>query len=196
MQLNITFRGIDSAEALKSHVRGRVEHLEKYLDRAVESHAVLSLERYLNHADITIHAGPYVLRGRAKSEDMFKSIDEAGDKIEKQLIRYKGRLRANKHRAREEVHLGRTARHEVIEIPTPEVQEAEAESWSQGPKVVRSNEFPIPQISVDEAAMQMDLMNNDFLVFMNSKTKAANVLYRRGDGHYGLIETPAPSTAK
>jgi len=89
MQVNITFRGIDSTEALKSHLEERVSHLEKYFDRAIDAQAVLSLERYLHNADITIHAGQYVLRGRVKSEDMYKSIDEAVDKIEKQLKRYR-----------------------------------------------------------------------------------------------------------
>lgn len=194
MQLNITFRGMDSTESLKAHVKERVEHLEKYLDRAVESHAVLSLERYLHHADINIHAGPYLLRGRAKTEDMYKSIDEAVDRIERQLKRYKARLRTSKYRAREEAPV--TARHDVIEVTAPAEHEehSEAEQWMQGPTVIRSEEFTVRTLRVNEAVMQMDLQGEDFLVFINAETNVANVVYRRKDGHFGLIEAPTPGT--
>ena len=102
MQVTITFRGMESTESLKSYVKERIEHIEKYFDRAVEAHAVLSLERYLHHADITIQAGSYLLRGKVKSEDMYKSIDEAVDKIEKQLKRYKDKMKTTKRGPRED----------------------------------------------------------------------------------------------
>jgi len=193
MQVNITFRGIDSTESLKSYVKERAGHLEKYFDRAIETHAVLSLERYLHHADITIQAGPYVLRGRTKSEDMYKSIDEAVEKIEKQLKRYKDKLRTIKHRARDESdHV--KVRHDVLQVADPEVEETH-EEWSQGPKVIRSAEYLAKPMSVDEAVMQMDLLNNDFLVFSNAQTGKVNVVYRRKDGHFGLLEAPSGQQA-
>lgn len=188
MQLNITFRGIDSSEALKSHIRDRIEGLSKHLDRDVESHTVLSLERYLQHAEISIHAGPFTMRGTSKSEDMYKSIDEAVEKIERQLKRYKGRLRNHKLRVREATMRDRLARHNVVEITAPE--QDEGESWAQGPRLIRSAEFPLLKLTVDEAVMQMDLMNNDFLVFIDVAALTLSVVYRRKDGHFGLIETP------
>lgn len=187
MQANITFRGMESTESLKSYVKERIEHIEKYFDRAVEAHAVLSLERYLHHADITIHAGSYLLRGKVKSEDMYKSIDEAVDKIEKQLKRYKDKLKTTKRVPREDDH---QARHAVFEAP-----EEEGEKWTEGPKIIRSNDFVVKTLSVDEAIMQMDLMNNDFLVFTNDKSGDINVVYRRKDGHFGLIETASAAHA-
>ena len=102
MQINITFRGMDSTDSLKSYVNEKIEHIARYFDRTIESHVVLSLERYLQHADITIQAGPQLLRGRVKSEDMYRSIDAAVDKIERQLIRQKDKLCTAKHRRPEE----------------------------------------------------------------------------------------------
>lgn len=189
MQVNITFRGMESTESLKSHVKERIEHLEKYFDRAVEAHVVLSLERYLQHADLTIHAGSYLLRGKVKSEDMYKSIDEAVDKIEKQVKRYKDKLRTTKHRAHDE---GIKARHAVFEAPT---EAEEGEKWAEGPKVIRSNDFFVRSMTVDEAIMQMDLLNNDFLVFTNVQSGDINVVYRRKDGHFGLIEAATGAKA-
>ncbi len=102
MQLNITFRNLDASDSLKSYAQEKVERVNKYLDRAGEAHVVLSLERHLHHADITVHSGRFVLRGKDKSSDMYASLDAAMDKIEKQLIRYKDRLKH--HHGRERVH--------------------------------------------------------------------------------------------
>jgi putative sigma-54 modulation protein len=179
MQANITFRGMEPTDSLKAYVVERIEHVEKYFDRPIEVHAVLSLERYLHHADITIHAGQFLLRGRVKSEDMYKSIDEASEKIERQVKRYKEKLRTTKHRK----HDGRgvKVRHEVYE-PLPEAAEEAT------PKVIKSSEFVVKPMMLDEAIMQMDLMDNDFLVFTNVKSGDVNVLFRRKDGNLGLIE--------
>src|ERR1044071_1967299 len=122
MQLNITFRHFDPIDSLKNYAREKVDRAEKYLDKAGEAHVVLSLERHLHHADITIHSGSWVLRGREKSEDMYASIDLAMDKIERQLRRYKDKLKS--HHGRERVHhrqdlmnqLSRV-RHAVFEMP-------------------------------------------------------------------------------
>jgi putative sigma-54 modulation protein len=192
MQVNITFRGMDSTDALKSHTTERVEHVNRYLDRASEAHVVLSLERYLHHADITIHAGPYVLRGRTKTDDMYKSIDEAMDKIERQLRRYKDKLLTLK--TRHHAHHNQDAqdhvrvRHDILELAGPEA--VEGALWAEGPKVIRSDELLAKPMKVDEAVMQMDLMNSDFLVYTNIESGQVNVVYRRKDGHFGLIEAP------
>src|SRR3954469_20592021 len=123
MQLNITFRHFEPIDSLKNYARDKVERAHKYLDSAGEAHVVLSLERHLHHADITITSGPFVLRGREKSEDMYASIDLAMDKIERQLRRYKERLKH--HHGRERVHhrqdfIAAKVRHDVVSVPEPE----------------------------------------------------------------------------
>lgn len=189
MQMNITFRHIDPIDSLKNYAREKVERVNKYLDQAPEATVVLSLERHLHHADISIHSGTYVLRGREKSEDMYASIDLAMDKIERQLKRYKEKLKG--HHGRERVH----HRHELVEQLKirHQVFEATAEPTAEvdAVKVVKTNEFLTKPMSVDEAVMQMDLMNNGFLVFTNSTTMEMNVVYHRKDGTIGLIEASA-----
>ncbi len=184
MQVNITFRGMESTDSLKAYVNEKIGHLGKYFDRPLESHTVLSLERYLHQADIGIQAGSYLLRGKSRSEDMYRSIDDAVDKIEKQVKRYKDKLRTLKQRGSKDEKSIKW-RHAVFEA-NPEIEEGE--EWTQGPKIIRSNEFVVNSMSVDEAVMQMDLMNNQFLVFTNVETNDINVIYRRTDGHFGLIE--------
>ena len=87
MQVNITFRHLAPTEALKSHVRGRVEHVQRFVDRPTEAHAVLHVENLDHHAEITVKAGRILLRGTGKSQDMYASIDEAANRIEEQLRR-------------------------------------------------------------------------------------------------------------
>src|SRR3954469_23570380 len=124
MQLNITFRHFEPIDSLKNYAQDKVERANKYLDRAGEAHVVLSLERHLHHADITITSGAFVLRGREKSEDMYASIDLAMDKIERQLRRYKDKIK-NHHSKRFEHHQEETlnhfkVRHNVISVGSPD----------------------------------------------------------------------------
>jgi putative sigma-54 modulation protein len=194
MELNITFRHMEPIDTLKDYAREKVERANKYLDRAGDAHVVLSIEaRHLHHADITIHSGSFVLRGREKSEDMYASIDLAMDKIERQLRRYKERLKH--HHGKERVHHRQDllnqvkVRYDVVEVTTPENTNAAKKDLE--PRIIRTNEFLAKPMTVDDAVMQMDLMNNDFLVFTNAISNEMNVVYRRKDGHYGLIEASA-----
>lgn len=219
MQLNITFRQFGASDSLKEYAREKVERVTKYLDRAGEAHVVLSLERHLHHADITIHSGSWVLRGRDKSENMYASIDMAMDKIESQLRRYKEKLK--NHHGRERVHhrQGLVAqlkvRHKILELPEELLQGEPAEAAAEPapapaapaapvqaapeqapaqstPRVVRSTDITVKTLTVDEAVMQMDLMNNDFYIFQNAATHEVCVVYRRKDGQIGLIEAHVP----
>ena len=185
MQVNITFRNMFATDALRNHVTDKLSKVvDKYLDKVTEAHVTLSLERYLHHADINLHAGHFHVRGKEKSEDMYASIDLACDKIERQLKKYKDRLKnhrpAHVH-AREPVRV----RYEIF-----------AASVTEGlpPEVVRSNEFLAKPMSVEEALMQMDLLNNDFLVFTRPDSRDVNVVYRRRDGNFGLIQADGEMT--
>src|SRR5260370_16837114 len=94
MQVNITFRNMFATDALRNHVQDKLSKVvDKYLDKVTEAHVTLSLERYLHHADINLHAGHFHVRGKEKSEDMYASIDMAIDKIERQLKKHKERLK-------------------------------------------------------------------------------------------------------
>ncbi len=179
MQVHITFRNLEASDALKNYVQSKVEHVvSKYLDKVTEAKATLSLERYLHHADITIHSGHFYIRGKERCEDMYASIDLAVDKIERQLKRYKEKLKSHK------------PAHVSAEGPVRiryEVFAANPEGGEPA-QVIRTEEFLAKPMSVEEAVMQMDLMNNDFLVFTNNRSNAINVVYRRRDGNYGLID--------
>ena len=180
MGVDITFRNLGPSDSIKDYVNEKVAKVNKYLDQDAQAHVVLSLDRYVHLAEISIHAGRYHLRGREKSEDMYASIDLAMDKIERQLRRYKERIKNRQHA----VHHGQDVveahvRHDVLDAGS--VEEAK-------PRIIRTSEFTAKPMSVEEAVMQMDLLDNEFLVFTNAESREVNVVYRRKDGNYGLIE--------
>ena len=89
LQVNVTFRHMETSDALKDYVKDKLTKVERYLHPPVDAHVVLSIEKFIHHADITISAGGIALRGTEKSEDMYSSIDLAMDKIERQARKFK-----------------------------------------------------------------------------------------------------------
>ena len=178
MQVNITFRHIEPTEALKAHVKDKVAHIQRYVDRPSEAHAVLHLENLQHHAEITMKAGPFSVRGRGKSEDMYASIDAAADKIERQLKKHKERVRNHKATLIPKDWMPVDIRHEIIDEPTD----------LPSARVVSTSKFQAKPMSLDQAITQMDLLNSRFYVFQHEKTQAINVVYRRDDDGLGLIE--------
>jgi putative sigma-54 modulation protein len=179
MQVNITFRHLEPTEALKSHVKGRVEHVQRYIDRPSEAHAVLHVENLAHHAEITVKAGRFLLRGSAKSKDMYASIDEAADKIERQLLKHKGKLADQKNGNHADA-VPVEVRHDVLDI----IDHPERPSH----RVVKSTAFQAKRMTVDDAILQLEMLGSQFFVFQNVTDGAINVVYRREDGSLGVIE--------
>jgi putative sigma-54 modulation protein len=178
MQVNITFRHLEPTEALKTHAKEKVEHVQRYIDRPSGAHVVLYVENLNHHADITMKAGTFLVRGQAKSPDMYASIDQAAEKIERQLKKHKDRLKDHKAppaNGWKPVEV----RHDVLAEEAP------------SDRVVKSTRFQTKPMSLDEAILQLDLLESQFFVFQNAKDHAINVVYRRDDGKLGLIEARA-----
>ncbi|HVI73432.1 MAG TPA: sigma 54 modulation/S30EA ribosomal C-terminal domain-containing protein, partial [Anaeromyxobacteraceae bacterium] len=121
-------------------------------------------------------AGPFLLRGRAKSGDMYASIDAAAEKLERQLKKHKEKLKSHKLPERQSGQRVVDVRHEVFD----------EERLSD--RVVKSDTFQAKVMTLDEAVMQLDLLDVHFFVFQSAKDGSFNVVYRREDGNLGLIE--------
>ena len=185
MQVSVTFRQMDPTPALKDHATDRVEKIAKYVADLESSDAtvVLSIEKYMHKADITINSRGLLIRGSEKSDDMYASIDRAIDKIERQLKRYREKVKRHKprqadgnYRVRLNLVEGMPGADEDVGVP------------AFSPRITNTEEFSATPMSIDEAIMQMDLLDNDFLVFLNALTSQINVVYRRKDNNFGLIE--------
>jgi putative sigma-54 modulation protein len=181
MQTAITFRNLDATEAIKAYARAKVERAEKYVDKKCEAHVVLALEKHQHLAEITLHTGTFFLHGRERSEDMYASIDLAMDKIERQLKRFKEKLKSHRHLPHHGEGGAVRVRHDVF-------APFEGEESSGPRRIIRTDEFHAKPMTVEEAVLQMDLVENDFFVFQNAGSREVNVVFRRKDGNYGLIE--------
>ena len=193
MKFSVTFRRMDATDAIKQYAEEKVKKIKRYFPEPITAHVVLSLERYQHRADINITlSNGLVLKGSETSEDMYSSIDLAVGKIERQVRKYKDKIRSHKPATGPMLAF---RRHVIEEDPRPARQEPEQEPPETGPdgeplpRVIRSDSFTAKAMTVEEAVMQLNLMNNSFLVFTNADNQAINVIYRRNDGNYGLIDT-------
>lgn len=175
MAITVRGKNIEITPALRDYVEKRIGKITKYFDTLGEITVVLTVSKGRHIVEVTVPVNGMVLRGEEATADMYTSIDLVIEKLEKQIEKYKTKL-------------ARKFRHGVFkaDIPTavPAASEAEAEEF----KVVRTKRFAMKPSTVEEAIMQMNLVNHDFYVFTNAETEQVNVVYRRKDGHYGLIE--------
>lgn len=174
MQTSVTFKNLDPSDNLKDYVRDKLDRFDKYLDNPAEAAVVLSVEKFRHTAEITIFGDRLNLMGKEMTGDMYSAIDLALDKLEKQI-------KKNKQKIRERRAGSKVPAKEMIAATTAAPDEA------PGPQVIIQNIVYKP-MDIDEASMQMELVNDNFLVFTNAKTDKVNVLYRRKDGHFGLIQ--------
>ena len=179
MQTSVTFRHVDPSEAIRVHAEEKIEKVVgKYLQRAQEAHATLSVTKRRHMADIHIHGPHFDVSAHAVTEDLYSAIDGAIAKIEKQLRRHKDRI--NHHKGAQ--HAGG----DLTMIPV-DVIESMDEDLEGEPKVIETESIPAKPMSVEDAILQLDLAHAEFLVFRNQATDAISVVYRRRDGNYGLI---------
>lgn len=177
MQIQVTFRHVEPSESVKEYAREKVGKIQKYLDGPIEANITLGVEKHRHEADVVIIANGFKIHGQETTGDLFSAIDLVMDKLEKQVKRYREKLkkvgRGNKMSA---------------EVPFKvDVFEAESVSEDQ-PRIIKTKSLTAKPMDADEAAMQLDLSDGDFLVFLNSRTEVLNVIYRRADGNFGLIE--------
>jgi putative sigma-54 modulation protein len=172
MVITVTFRHVDASDSLKAYAEEKVSKMDKYFDFPVEAHIVLAVEKFRRSADVTLNVNGTVIKGMVETEDMYSAIDQVMDKIEKQVKRYRDKLRDRRAEARK--------------TETGVAGETE-EAGSEEPRIEIEKIVAKPMDS-EEAAMQLDLSQQDFLVFRNSHSREINVIYKRKDGNLGLIE--------
>jgi putative sigma-54 modulation protein len=185
MQVAVKGRNIPVTEALEQYATKKVERITKFFDdvRSV-SRAEVELIHERNPSipdpevvETTLFINGAVLKAREASADMYASIDRMSDKLERQVRRYRGRQLDRWQGQRE--------RHAAEEAPQPLVVEEEEEIEV---RIVRTKQFQMKPMAPEEAALQMELLDHAFFVFTNGDTGEINVVYRRRDGDYGLIE--------
>lgn len=191
MKIIVSARHFDLTAALKDFAHERLETLKKYFDQVIEVDLVLRVDEHRakkdNHiAEATLWANGAVLHGEAHGEDMYASIQAVIDKLEKQLKRYKQKLRDNRKRRGRQKEVPPSP--EMLEMAVRHAIMAVDHESEDHPRIVRESDFVLQPLTVEEASLQLSEFKRDFVVFSNIETNALGVVYRRSDGDVGWIE--------
>ena len=173
MQTSVTFKNLDPSDTLKSYVADKLNRFDRLLDNPAEANVVLSVEKFRHIAEINIAGDRLTINGKEETVDMYSAIDNVLDKLEKQIKKSKQKIRERRTASK--------AKNFAIEDEAVAIDD-EVE------RQVRVKNIEYKPMDVEEAVLQMDLMTDNFLVFTNARSDRVNVLYRRKDGHYGLIQ--------
>jgi len=174
MQTSVTFKNLNPTDTLKSYVRDKLDRFDRYLDNPAEANVVLLVEKFRHIAEININGDRLTINGKEETNDMYSAIDIVLDKLEKQIKKNKQKIRERRPGVK-----GKNIALMEADINLPD-EELERE--------VKIKNIEYKPMDVEEAILQMDLLSNNFLVFTNARSDRVNVLYRRKDGHYGLIQ--------
>ena len=174
MKYNIRGNKLEVTDAINEYIKNKLSKVNKYLDDndEVETKALISAKGKDQKVEVTIWSGKYNIRAEEVNEDLYAAIDLVVDKLEKQFRRYKDKISSKKNKGNDMV-------------PDMEIEEYFEEDSQT---IVRRKEVFLKPIDEEEAITQMELLGHTFFVFKNVDTGKINVVYKRNDGDYGVIE--------
>lgn len=176
MNVIVTGKNVDLTDALKAYAEDKVKKFDKFDANITEASFTFSLEKYRHKVEASLNLNGQPIQAESVTEEMYSSIDDVLDKLGRQVTKLKG-----KQGPRRQPDRGGAT------VAAPSVEEASAEEQA-GRLIIKSNRFNPKPMTAEEAAMQMDLLKQDFFVFISSSGSDMNVVYRRKDGNVGLIQ--------
>lgn len=172
MKVTVVAKNIELTPAIKEMVERKISKLDKYFESDVEAKATLKVQKNRHNIEVLIPFNGILLRAEESTDDMYKSIDRVEEKLTRQIRKQRTKLDRRKHGSLR-----------FAEIATDSYDEEENDG-----KVVKTKEFNVKPMVVDEAVLQMELIGHNFFLFQNAETNKINVVYKRKDGDYGLLE--------
>ena len=191
--LNYNVRGenIEVTPAIRDYVESKVGKIEKYFDEVPEANAHVNLKVYSDRqgkAEVTIPLPNIVLRAEETSPDLYGSIDLVSDKLERQIHKYKTKV--NRKFRRQTAELPDAISPDLVEETSNLDSELNGEADEGSDiRIVRTKRFDLKPMNAEEAVLQMDMLGHSFFVYLDGETESTNIVYKRDDGDYGLIET-------
>lgn len=177
MRISLTFRNTEGEDWQKEYVDERLSKIKKYIDRPIDVHAILSVEKFRNVVEVNMIADGLNINAREEAKDMRTAIDNAIDKIERQLKKHREKIRGHK------INITRA---EGILAAGAESGEGEEERET---KLVETRKVVLKPMSLEDAVMEMDVSRQRFVIYRDSSSESVSLIYRRDDGNYALIET-------
>ncbi len=171
MNIIVTGRHLEVTPALKSYAEKKIKRFDRYLSNISEAVVTISVEKYRHKVEVLLRVNGVLIQAEGTTGDVYSSIDEVAEKLERQIKKYKEKLVSHR---KSEGKAGSVA--------------PEAEVVPEVGRIIKNKRFELKPMSPDEAAMQMELLDKDFFVFTNDNSGDINVIYRRRDGNFGLIE--------
>ena len=175
MKFEYTGRHIEVTPALRTHVEDhfdRIDHL--FNGKATKAHVIIEVEKGRHRSEIIVNWRNDVLTAQTSLSDMYQSLSQSIDKIEKQALKLKNKVIDKSHRATK------------VSAITP--KGTEVKPAPNGPRIINARRYAVKPMGAEEAAMRLDDEENQFLVFRNDSNEKISVIYKRKDGNYGLIQ--------
>ncbi|AOR92989.1 ribosomal subunit interface protein [Clostridium butyricum] len=173
MKVTVIAKNIELTQALKEIVQKKISKLEKYFEVEVEAKATLSVQKNRQIIEVTIPFNGAILRSEESTDDMYKSIDLVEDKLERQIRKQKTRLSRKNNGS--------------LKFDAINDSKVESNEDDEG-SLVKVKKFGVKPMDSEEAILQMDLLGHNFFVYQDSESSKVNVVYKRKDGNYGLLE--------
>ncbi len=171
MTFVISGRKFDLTDKVKERVQKKLSKLDKYFQSDAQTNVTLSSEKDRQKIEVTIFSNSMIVRAQEESDDMFASLDKVLDTLERQI-------RKNKTKLEKRLRSG------AFDEFMPEYDKVEEEEY----KVIKTKRFSVKPMNTEEAILQMSLLGHTFYVYKDADTLLTSVVYKRHDGHYGLIE--------
>jgi len=184
MQVHITGRQVEITPALRKFAEEKLKKVEKLLGGPIEAHVVLAVEKRRHLAEIQVKSRTALLAGMRETEDLYASIGDVADKLERQALKHKEKLVNRKKRDGRKIAASRP----IAETePGPVVAKA-ARKAARSPRILPSERYRLKPLSAEDAAMELDSGGGDLLVYRDDRTYRVNVVYRRRNGDFGLVD--------
>ncbi len=188
----VTGRHVHVTEAMKSYAEEKLSKLDRFGDRIIDIAVTMDIQKLEHRVDIVMKYGHTLIKSHAASNDMYISLDQAVEKLEAQLRKYKSRL--NDHHSKD---------HPIVDMPvtvySPSFEAVDEQEVNQGidslnqdvlqpHKIVKVESQQMKILTDDEAIMKMELSGRHAMVYRNEETRKLKVIYRQDDGNYSVIE--------
>ena len=171
MNILVNGRHLEITPALKSYAEEKIKKFERYSSDITEATVTLSVEKYRHKAEVLLKTNGMLIQAESVTGEIYSAIDEVSEKLDRQLKKYKEKLASHRK--------GPGKNTETAPEPS---------SLREGARIIKNKRFELKPMSSDEASMQMELLDKSFYVFINDISGDINVIYRRQDGNFGLIE--------
>jgi len=194
--ITVTGRNVEVTESMKNYAIEKISKIERFVDRIIDVTIVMDIQRFEQRVDLTLKFNNIKIKSHAVSDDMYASIDQAAHRLERQLLKYKARIRDHhaKNLATVDMNVQVLAAPGDKDVFSEEIESEnhriQIESFAIA-QIIDKEKRPLRTLNTNEAMMKIELSGDQFLIFRSEEDRKLKVIYRRDDGNYGVIEVEA-----